>query len=479
VTTVGRYLDETPPVTLNKFIQPGELDVIFRNGLRVFPLSEYAGTTLSYFTYQQGWDDARKAHDRASGVYQFDTGTVIYFAVDYDATQADIDSSIAPYFDGIVAGLASKGKKYVHAVYGSRNVCAEITRRSNARWSFVSDMSYGFSGNMGYPLPDNWSFNQIQTTTIGSGAGAVQIDRDVARPGADPGAASVGNAGTPVDAFVDYIAMLYDLAQSYTGSDRDKSRLVLEFLRSRSYDDSMWWALIGTIDHGFVDYVAGQNIGIMPDLREPFYGIDIHVEHWAASCDGALVVAPATGTASGRADVAGWGGDWMTFYGEWRRDSASYSSGLTYCQDKLAKLDGDGTFKLRDLIEDADAWNIAQRLNAGVQLPDAVDDYYRGTGFLSRMSTYFTGRFGSATDCQAIAKDMLTTSTDPVIVTGRTTLITQTGGTATLAPAMLPGTKLDEFCQGFAGMMVAQTAQEAHAAARRAAATTPLEAPRG
>jgi len=51
--------------------------------------------------------------------------------------------------------------------------------------------------------------------------------------------------------------------------------------------------------------------------------------------------------------------------------------------------------------------------------------------------------------------------------------------TATLAPAMLPGAKLDEFCQGFADMMVAQTAQEAHTAGRRAATTTPLEAPRG
>jgi hypothetical protein len=354
-------------------------------------------------------------------------------------------------------------------------VCAEITRRTNARWSFVSDMSYGFSGNMGYPLPDNWSFNQVQTATIGTGTGAIQIDRDVARPGTDPGVASVGGTGSPVDAFVDYIAMLYDLAQSYPGSDRDPSRLVLEFLRSRSYDDAMWWALIGTIDHGFVDYVTARNIGILPDLREPFYGIDLHVEHWAASCDGVLVVEPATGTATGRADVA----DWMTFYGEWRRDSASYSSGLTYCQDKLAKLDGDGTFKLRDLIEDADAWNIAQLLRSGVALPDAVDGYYRGTGFLSRMSTYFAGRFSSAAACQAIARDMLTTAADPVIVTGRTTLIARTGGTATLAPAMLPGTKLDEFCQGFAGMMAAQTAQEAHNTSRRAAATTPLEAPRG
>lgn len=27
--------------------------------------------------------------------------------------------------------------------------------------SFVADMSTGYSGNMGYPMPANWAFDQI------------------------------------------------------------------------------------------------------------------------------------------------------------------------------------------------------------------------------------------------------------------------------------------------------------------------------
>ncbi|WJK40597.1 DUF1906 domain-containing protein [Solwaraspora sp. WMMA2056] len=188
---VGRYLDEKPWGTLNKKIQPGELDTIFRNGLKVFPISQYYGEEVSYFTYATGYQDALDAHAAALG-YGFRAGTVIYFAVDYDATGADIASHIVPYFTGVVvAGLAAAGNRYVHGVYGSRNVCAQVSQQTQALWSFVSGMSTGFSGNMGFPLPENWSFNQIQTLTVGTGSGAIEIDKNIHRPGTDPGVSSV------------------------------------------------------------------------------------------------------------------------------------------------------------------------------------------------------------------------------------------------------------------------------------------------
>ena len=34
--------------------------------------------------------------------------------------------------------------------------------------SFVSDMSSGFTGNCGYPLPKNWAFDQFFETTFTS-----------------------------------------------------------------------------------------------------------------------------------------------------------------------------------------------------------------------------------------------------------------------------------------------------------------------
>lgn len=193
-TFIGRYLDERPSSKpLNKRIQPGELDVIFRYGLKVFPISQYYGGEVSYFTREQGVQDAEEAHDAATE-YGFPPGTVIYFAVDFDATQADIDGHVIAYFKGVVDGLTGRSSRYRHGVYGSRNVCSEVSRLTRARWSYVAGMSTGYSGNLGYPLPKNWAFNQIQTTTLGTGAGAIEVDRDAHRQGTDDG---VGRVGPP------------------------------------------------------------------------------------------------------------------------------------------------------------------------------------------------------------------------------------------------------------------------------------------
>lgn len=186
---VGRYLDDVAGSSLHKAIQPGELGVLFRNRLKVFPISQYGADTAGDFTYARGYSDAVAASRRATG-YGFPSGTVIYFAVDYDATQPDVDAGVVPYFTGVAKGLADEGP-YVAGVYGSRNVCAQVSSRTGARWSFVSGMSTGFSGNLGYPLPPNWAFNQIQTTTVGTGTGSTEIDKDVHRAGTDPGTSSV------------------------------------------------------------------------------------------------------------------------------------------------------------------------------------------------------------------------------------------------------------------------------------------------
>jgi peptidoglycan hydrolase-like protein with peptidoglycan-binding domain len=450
---VGRYLDERPsPKPLNKRLQPGELDTIFRNGLKVFPISQYWGGEVSYFTYSQGYQDALEAHVAAAG-YGFNTGTVIYFAVDYDATQAEIDARIIPYFNGVVAGLAAQGKKYVHGVYGSRNVCAEVTNRTYARWSFVSGMSYGFSGNMGFPLPDNWAYNQIQTLFVGSGTGRIEIDKNVYRLGTDPAVSSVNDPGSPVDAFVAYIRQVYNLAVVHGG--RNPNQLVMEWLRSQDYANFQWRQLIGDIDGSFITRVNDAGVRRITELRDPFYGIDLKVSHLGASCNGHFLVDKPSGNTANRGDVAGWGGDLMTFYGEWRRDSDSYASGLTYCNEKLGKIEGNGTFKLRDLIEDADAWNIAKRIKAGSNIADVVASYYAtGGNHLTRFKRYYEDRWGSATAAKAVARDMLTASRDQIINAGRAYLIQTTGGVPTVMPHILPDDLLDGFLQGFSNMLL-------------------------
>jgi hypothetical protein len=168
-----------------------------------------------------------------------------------------------------------------------------------------------------------------------------------------------------------------------------------------------------------------------------------------------------TGSDTNHCDIAGWAGDWMTFYAEWRRDSDSYASGS--CEAKLAKLDVNNTFQPRDLIEDADGYNIARLRYGGLTLPEAVRSYYQGSGYLSRMRGFVNGRFGSISKSQALAKDVLLTTDDPLIIAGRIKLINGIDFGVAL-PELLPSAVLDDFCQGFADMLSAQISHEGAAA---------------
>lgn len=150
---VGRYLANKPitkpgEVVLNKMIQPGELNIIFGAGLRVFPIFQYYGGKAAVFTYELGRSHGFDA-DAAAVHHSVPKSTVIYFAVDFDATQAEINSNIVPYFKGVAGALELRDKRYVLGVYGSRNVCADVTSRARARYSLVAGMSAGFSGKYG------------------------------------------------------------------------------------------------------------------------------------------------------------------------------------------------------------------------------------------------------------------------------------------------------------------------------------------
>ena len=447
---VGRYLDEHAGGTLNKRIQPGELDTIFRNGLRIFPISEYSAGSASYFSYAQGYQDALDAYTAAAG-YGFNLDTVIYFAVDYDATQADIDAHILPYFTGVAGALATQGKRYVPGIYGSRNVCARVAAAAYTRWSFIAGMSYGWSGNMGYTLPDNWAFNQIQGRTLGADTGLISIDTDVWRSGSDPAVTSVNDPVATVDDLVAHVGRLRQLAIGYGGGN-EADRLVLQYLRHETHRDDQWRTLLGPIDAGFVAAVDAAGLAPVRQIQDPGTGLALHVSRIAAAADGGSGHGrPPRGVAS-RGDVAGWAGDWMTFYGEWRRDIAAYPSAAAYCREKLGQAGTVGTFTRRDLVEDADGHAIACHLRAGATITDAVRAHYLSGGHLTRFTRFLTDRFGTTRNAAAAARSALLTS-DEAIAAARTWFVHTTGGTTATMPDALASADLDELCQAFAGAL--------------------------
>jgi peptidoglycan hydrolase-like protein with peptidoglycan-binding domain len=456
---VARYLYDPPGSTLDKEIKPGELQTIFGAGLKVFPIYQDNARQLSDFTYSQGYQHALNAHKHASD-YGFNRGTVIYFAVDYDATQDEIDSAIVPYFQGVQAGLAYSGKRYVHGVYGSRNVCSNVTAKTYARFSFVSGMSWGFSGNLGFPLPPNWSLNQIKEFSVTNGSDTFDLDNDVLRGnGGDLGQGSVNSPAGPADAFIDYVQRLYDCARSY--GKGNPSQLVMEYIRSDSYNNLKWQVVLGGVDKGFVNYANGKGFSVMKEFADPFTGYALGAEHMMATANGHLIIPQPDNPKSVNAgDVTGWGGDLLTFYGNWRDAVGSYPSGYTFCMDKLAKPGVNTTFGFNDLIEDADGYLIARRVMGGTDIATVVRDHYHGNGGLKRFSDYYQQRFTNAEDCKFLAHNILTAADDAKVVAAQVGLI---------SPHALPRTlsydDLQRFEQGFADTLLARTGTESKMAA--------------
>ncbi|MEV2246855.1 glycoside hydrolase domain-containing protein [Streptomyces sp. NPDC049970] len=176
---IGRYLYNSSTSSLpEKMIQPGELATIKDYGLRCFPIYQTWSRSADYFTYGQGTADAFMAIEWAQ-YHGFKPGSIIYFAVDYDAMDAEVSEYVIPHFRGVMRTIG-ENSSYGVGVYGPRNVCQRVADAGYAAASFVSDMSSGFSGNLGYPMPTNWAFDQIVTITVGSGAGAIEIDKNVA-----------------------------------------------------------------------------------------------------------------------------------------------------------------------------------------------------------------------------------------------------------------------------------------------------------
>ncbi|MCF0087236.1 MULTISPECIES: glycoside hydrolase domain-containing protein [unclassified Streptomyces] len=453
-TVVGRYLDEDPDSTLDKEIQPGELDAIFDGGMRVFPISQYGARSLSDFTFPQGYAHAQKAHDRAVG-YGFNTGTVIYFAVDYDATDPEITSNIVPYFNGVQSGLASRGKRYVAGVYGSRNVCSRVSAEAYARYSFVSGMSWGFSGNLGFPMPENWSFTQIKEFRFSaSQTDSFDLDRDVQRPHADKGVGRDGIGGTesPVSKYVQYIADLYSTAVRYDKGN--PSLRVMEYLRYPRYVDlySGWQTLIGDVDRDWIAYAEDNGPNRVTSFTDPSYGVTVHADHFGATVNAFYLKGSGSGTGANRGDFGGWGGDLSTFYGDWRNNADSYASGYAFCMDRLAKLNVSSSFSFGDMVEDVDGYLVGTAVKNGARIDEQVQSLIGGNGHLRRFTNYFAQRHGSSVShAEDTARTMLVdVGDDDVLDAMRTQAIRQVSGWNTLLPGYLTDGKLDPYLQGYA-----------------------------
>lgn len=175
---VGRYITNTPGSEFDKCLTRTEMENILNAGLKIIYLFQEANNKPEVFTLRKGEEQAARA------IFAMDSlgapsNSVIYFAVDCDPVGTDITNYIIPYFKGIIGRFKEENTSYKIGVYGTRNVCTSLDKAFSTTIKFyVSDASYGFSGNLGFTMPREWAFDQFCTDiTIGSGIGRVSIDK--------------------------------------------------------------------------------------------------------------------------------------------------------------------------------------------------------------------------------------------------------------------------------------------------------------
>ncbi|MFT8823658.1 glycoside hydrolase domain-containing protein, partial [Liquorilactobacillus satsumensis] len=164
---VGRYLTGTVGSTTkrNKNLTTDEITTITDGGLKIFPIyQDGASDSENYFTASQGTADATKAVYAAQNL-GFKEDVVIYFAVDADIQDGDIASTAEVYFNALYDIVTSYG--YGVGIYGTRNITQKIIKAGLADKAYVSDMSTGYSGNLGFSMPDEWAFDQFAEISIG------------------------------------------------------------------------------------------------------------------------------------------------------------------------------------------------------------------------------------------------------------------------------------------------------------------------
>lgn len=378
--TVGRYLS-----VLGKRYAPRELEYIFAAGLKTFPIMQEANTAPSDFSLEKGRDHGYQALFRLRQL-GFKDDTTVFFAVDLDALDDTITSRVIPYFQGVNEKLNSSHSRYKVGVYGTRNVCARVVAAGLASEGFIASMSWGWGGNLGFPLPPAWSYDQIRNHML-TGTD-LEIDTNIQSSRARPvGASGVHptpttlvpppNGGPPsVPSFdEDYYWYVVDTttrAEMRTEHTWIANEFALQSIAKRDYNDLKWEA-----------YAPGAwgdpSLDIAYDLfnseaKVPPSATRSRLTHWAASTRGYSKhwsAFPPTGGTAVLADVGAWGFDLAQAVQDYRNSSST--AGRSWFAANIG-TNGSPGFGREDLVADIDAYIVARamREDSGRPLDDIV-----------------------------------------------------------------------------------------------------------
>jgi len=393
-----------------KAIVPGELELLFDHGFALLPIFQNYNDGAEYFTYSIGYDHGKQAAIRARQL-GFNAGVTIFFAVDYDATGEEATTIILEYFDGVADGLnVSQFYTYNVGVYGTRNVCRIVHDSGYASGVWVSAMSTGYSGNLGFSMPENWMYSQIQEVT------SINIDKNQVSIRANPATRAQVRAVPLQESGWNELFRAFAKLQvncewvgylQYGMGLLETSQLTLAYLMVDTYEDIAWQfylpviADVVTNDHGHRNVLErlAEISASRADFSAAYQAVGGgDIAHMAATAQAVIVWAEVADNGSCDAgDLGGWGLDlvqlWVSF------DKAGRPVSIAqWVNSELGGIGSAHGFGFDDVLADADGWLIGTRIrNLGVPVDEAIRDV-----FLSypspqlRIRQFLIERFGAS-----------------------------------------------------------------------------------
>lgn len=147
-----------------KRMRQDEAQAISNVGLQLAVVYQDSANAPDYFTLVRGARDGQYAYNYAIQEIGQPAGSTIYFAVDYDATQQQIQNAVSNYFLGVKQGMEEASDDqpiYNIGVYGSGATCRLI--RANLPFVTYSWLALARRWRE-YNTYTDWNIKQIKVT---------------------------------------------------------------------------------------------------------------------------------------------------------------------------------------------------------------------------------------------------------------------------------------------------------------------------
>ena len=160
VTAIIRYYARFTKMPEKRLIR-SEAEAILNAGMTVAVVHQAAGDHPAAFSHDSAIADATYSRDYASKVIGQPAGSAIYFAVDFDADQRDVNNRIVPYFRAVRSVLQSSDElpNYSVGAYGDGVTLETLLDQGLVEFTWISQ-SVGFPGSKQFKRSGRWTLFQ-------------------------------------------------------------------------------------------------------------------------------------------------------------------------------------------------------------------------------------------------------------------------------------------------------------------------------